>query len=871
MKKLVKGLIVILAVIGFISFRKEPCSGAQNITVGTFSDLKTYLSKSEEYVITLKNNITLTGKITVKGKKTIEGNGKCLYRSESFTSGYLIVLDTASQLNIKSNCHISGNSGKMVNPTKPLFRVEKDATLRLGTGVNLYNNKSENAGGAIWNNGKVYIEGANIYNCHCNTSGGAIQMQSNSKLYMSAGRIYKNSASLNGGGIHQATGAYIELTGGSIDNNSCLNLGDGIYAKGTIVLKDNGKIPKNNDFFVEKVASLTITDWKSPSAIYLRTNKGVGEILIYKGAAYSAYYAWSSKQANRETRPLCSIGSNVYVGAYYTIQYYGYGGTNLYKTQTKVYGTPIVLLSTAPSVTGHSFLGWYTSPDKGVVMTGKKYTENAGLKLYAHYSPNTYQVTYYSQGTCLKTVYVQYGKTYGTMPSPGRTGYTFTGWYTENGTKVLSSTVMNKAMHHSLYAGWKPNTYQVTLHGNGGEVGTTTKQVTYDSAYGSFPIPYRNGYDFVGWYTEKTGGTRREDTSIVTIASNHTLYARWKPCSYTVWWDPMEGEVNFTTSSVTFDMPYGTLPTASRAGYKLDGWYTKPQGGSKCTSDTLVKIAGNHTLYARWIQNKSTETSTDSKVPTSNKSNSTNSAGKVKITRIYVKGFKTYYKEKQSINTKNMKLVVVYSNNTKKTISKGWKVLCYKKTAGKRNVVFQYQGVSCKVQCIWLSKKQIASMKPDKISYSGYAGEKIPIKITSAYGNKVTAAYKSHNTKIATVSKTGIIQLKKPGTTYITITMTLGMIKKTVKVKVMVKKATLSTSYKYGKTWNKIWFKATAKGTLKTPVYISSNTKVAKINRKTGELTALATGKVTITVKAGNLQRKYRIQVNKKYQYIMIE
>jgi uncharacterized repeat protein (TIGR02543 family) len=45
---------------------------------------------------------------------------------------------------------------------------------------------------------------------------------------------------------------------------------------------------------------------------------------------------------------------------------------------------------------------------------------------------------------------------------------------------------------------------------------------------------------------------------------------------------------------------YGILPTATRPGYLLKGWYTKKKGGKKIGESTKVKSVGKITLYAHW-------------------------------------------------------------------------------------------------------------------------------------------------------------------------------------------------------------------------------------------------------------------------------
>lgn len=60
-----------------------------------------------------------------------------------------------------------------------------------------------------------------------------------------------------------------------------------------------------------------------------------------------------------------------------------------------------------------------------------------------------------------------------------------------------------------------------------------TKKVTFDSRYGSLPVPAREGYNFLGWYREEdeTGngcGEEVTEQTMMTLTEGHTLYARWE-------------------------------------------------------------------------------------------------------------------------------------------------------------------------------------------------------------------------------------------------------------------------------------------------------------------------------------------------------
>ena len=63
-----------------------------------------------------------------------------------------------------------------------------------------------------------------------------------------------------------------------------------------------------------------------------------------------------------------------------------------------------------------------------------------------------------TSGNSQKVTYCYVGLTYGQLPTPAKTGYTFEGWFTgQNGTgsRVTGSTQVTKTTAHNLYANWK--------------------------------------------------------------------------------------------------------------------------------------------------------------------------------------------------------------------------------------------------------------------------------------------------------------------------------------------------------------------------------------------------------------------------------
>ena len=73
-----------------------------------------------------------------------------------------------------------------------------------------------------------------------------------------------------------------------------------------------------------------------------------------------------------------------------------------------------------------------------------------------------------------------------------------------------------------------PPIYKVTFNANGGQVDTQNVEVTYNTAYETLPTASREGYEFLGWFTDINEGEAVTESSIVSLAEDHTLYAHWK-------------------------------------------------------------------------------------------------------------------------------------------------------------------------------------------------------------------------------------------------------------------------------------------------------------------------------------------------------
>jgi uncharacterized repeat protein (TIGR02543 family) len=61
----------------------------------------------------------------------------------------------------------------------------------------------------------------------------------------------------------------------------------------------------------------------------------------------------------------------------------------------------------------------------------------------------------------------------------------------------------------------------------GGYLVSYSKLVFTGKTYGKLPTPIRIGYNFTGWYTKKTGGTRLTSSMKVLTTKTEGYYAHW--------------------------------------------------------------------------------------------------------------------------------------------------------------------------------------------------------------------------------------------------------------------------------------------------------------------------------------------------------
>ena len=436
-----------------------------------------------------------------------------------------------------------------------------------------------------------------------------------------------------------------------LDLNGYLNgsYGNNISGFGTADIYINGSLVAND-----------VSDY------YTQWAKGTTYQIV--PSAVSGYtYLGVSSGALSGTIGDANVSVALSYGANYTVTFNANGGTSTISSRTVTWGSGNynVINGYIPTLAGYTFAGWYTAASggtqvynsSGVCVNGTGYWNGnvwvygGGATLYAHWTANTYTVTFNANGgscsTASKTV--TYNSTYGTLPTPTRSGFTFWGWNTSSTSSssfITSSTTYTRTSDVTLYAVWKvtvkvdaaggtyyqsnSGTWQQITSTRSHEIPLGSSQVLaciypkdeleqlYPSAvnYGTWTItqPTKQGYQFVQWSITSGSGTLEVSggpfaSSIADYvrptSSNCTVTAIWKGDEYTVTFDTNGGTCTTITKTVAYGSQYGTLPVPTKEGYEFLGWQI---AGSTTyiTETTTVTLQENHRVIAAWERTKLT-------------------------------------------------------------------------------------------------------------------------------------------------------------------------------------------------------------------------------------------------------------------------
>ena len=140
----------------------------------------------------------------------------------------------------------------------------------------------------------------------------------------------------------------------------------------------------------------------------------------------------------------------------------------------------------------------------------------------------TYTVSFESNGgTAVDSQEITENGTVTKPEDPTREGYTFAGWYADEGLETPYDFSQAVTHNFTLYAKWTENItyYTVTFNTNGGSP-VESQTVAADGTVSKPADPTNGDFDFDGWYTDASCTTPYDFTTPVT--GNLELFAGWK-------------------------------------------------------------------------------------------------------------------------------------------------------------------------------------------------------------------------------------------------------------------------------------------------------------------------------------------------------
>ena len=276
---------------------------------------------------------------------------------------------------------------------------------------------------------------------------------------------------------------------------------------------------------------------------------------------------------------------------------------------------------------GYGLVGWYDN----ATLDGVPVTSLAGVKfadapyvLYAKWDASASKIEFVTNGG--SAVDAMEGVTDQriadvTLPETEQAGYELVGWFSDSefaeGTQIWALPSTFPAGGATFYAKWQAAEARIVFHTNGADttiwpmVGTTGQQIENTAMPGGLT---RFGYTFGGWYdnAECTGDAVTELPGMFP-AGTTDYYAKWTPISVKATFHANGGTFAEGTEGASADGKKavwngrfddalgGTMPSVTREGYLLAGWY----GNAECTGEPVTSLpatwpATDLEFWAKW-------------------------------------------------------------------------------------------------------------------------------------------------------------------------------------------------------------------------------------------------------------------------------
>ena len=204
--------------------------------------------------------------------------------------------------------------------------------------------------------------------------------------------------------------------------------------------------------------------------------------------------------------------------------------------------------------------------------------------------------------------------------SATKTGYSFTGWYTDDEYNTEIRTIDNIDSDYTLYAKFDIISYSILYDLDGGTNAIKNPlQYTYEDIIELKPAT-KTGYTFISWYTDSD--LSFEIINIVEMHENLHLFAKFIPNNYDISLNSNGGtmvsekkyKIYYYSSSTTLWTTTEVSPGESaniylnshpaKTGYNFSGWY-KEKSLTNLIMNENILIDSDLSVYAKWTVDKS--------------------------------------------------------------------------------------------------------------------------------------------------------------------------------------------------------------------------------------------------------------------------
>ena len=488
--------------------------------VSTANDLTTAL-KGTAAIIKLIADIEIDTTLTVSRAVTLDLNGNVLKRTGT---GRVIEVQNNGNLTLTDSTPSATHSFKVDESTKLWILDKTNGTNTVNGGVitggNANANNNDGGGVIIVSGGTFTMTGGNIVGCTAGSGGG---VDVSGTFTMTGGSIAGCvAAHASGGGVYVETGGAFEMSGGSIAGCVAANgSGGGICNAGTTALSGSAKIQNCHVHTTKEGGGI----WSFESAGALTVNGNVEITGCKRGTTPDAMYFDNGTVSGGRFDGEVTKWDGTIIGGTFDNRVRNKGGTISG-------GTFNGKVNNEGNIENGTFSGTVENAAKGKITDGT-FTETSTVNNRGTIGGGTFSGTVTNNGTINGGTFavtfdtkggnnvpvenVLNGQKADKPADPTREGYTFDGWYIEEGytNPYDFATPVTNAL--TLYAKWTINQYTITFKPENGDKDTTITQ-DYGTAVTAPANPTRTGYTFAGWDRE---------IPATMPAENMTVTAQW--------------------------------------------------------------------------------------------------------------------------------------------------------------------------------------------------------------------------------------------------------------------------------------------------------------------------------------------------------